>query len=187
MIVGANNLDMADSQAKNRNELFAAFGSLAPQARALYDPKGDASFEALNQAVFADRTMVEPSRLLAELTTKVGQPAYFYRFSYVPEFRRTEIPGASHDSEIVFAFDRVAAVMQDRASSADIAIADTMSGYWAAFVRTGDPNGGGRPEWPRYDPANRDVLNFTNIGGTFGADPLKARLDLWRSEWEQRR
>jgi para-nitrobenzyl esterase len=185
VIVGANDLDLADGQAKNKDELFAAFGPLASQARALYDPQGDTSLEALNQAVFADRTMVEPSRFLAELTTMAGQPAYLYRFSYVPELRRSQIPGATHDSEIVFAFDRVAAVMRDNASAADIAMGHMMSSYWAAFVMKGDPNGDERPDWPRYDPALRHVLNFTNTGVTFGADPLKARLDLWSSVWER--
>jgi len=47
-------------------------------------------------------------------------------------------------------------------------------------VRTGDPKGGSRPEWPRYDPTARSVLNFTNTGVTVGADPLKTRLDLWQ-------
>jgi para-nitrobenzyl esterase len=94
---------------------------------------------------------------------------------------------ASSESEILFAFDGVAAVLKGKASAADVAMAKTMSGYWAAFVQTGNPNGGGRPEWPRYDPAVRDVLNFTNTGVTVGADPLKTRLDLWQSVWEQAR
>ena len=34
------------------------------------------------------------------------------------------------------------------------------------------------------DPVSGNVLNFTNTGVTFGADPIKARLDLWQSAWE---
>ena len=29
----------------------------------------------------------------------------------------------------------------------DYVLADTMSGYWANFVKTGDPNGEGLPQW----------------------------------------
>jgi para-nitrobenzyl esterase len=43
------------------------------------------------------------------------------------------------------------------------------------------------PNASRYDPAMRNVLDFTNGGVTFGADPLRARLDLWQSVWKQRR
>jgi hypothetical protein len=31
------------------------------------------------------------------------------------------------------------------------------------------------------------VLNFTNTGVTYGPDPLKERLDLWRAVWERGR
>jgi len=185
VLVGANDADLAGSPAQTKNALFALFGPLAPQARALYDPKGEASLEDLIQTIMADRSMVEPSRNLAELVTKAGQPAYFYRFSYVPEVQRGKVPGATHAAEILFAFDGVSVALKDKATKADVAMGQTMSGYWVAFVKTGDPNGGGRPEWPRYDPSGRDVLNFANTGVTFGADPLKARLDLWRAVWEQ--
>jgi para-nitrobenzyl esterase len=131
--------------------------------------------------------MVEPSLNLAELTAKAGQPAYFYRFSYVAKAQRGKVQGATHGSEILYAFDGVAWTLKEKARAADLAMGRTASDYWAAFVLTGDPNGDGRPEWPRYDPAARSVLNFTNTGVTVGADPLQARLDLWRSVWDQSR
>jgi para-nitrobenzyl esterase len=185
VISGANDHDLAVSPAQTRDALFARFGVLAPDARRLYDPRGDVSLADLLQAVCADFSMVEPSRNLAELTARAGQPSYFYRFSYVPEALRGQMPGAPHGAEIMFAFDCVSAILKEQTTDADNAVARTMSGYWTDFVKTGDPNGGGRPNWPRYDPAARDVLNFTNTGVTYGPDPLKARLDLWRSVWEQ--
>jgi len=48
-----------------------------------------------------------------------------------------------------------------------------------------DPNGGGRTQWPRHDPAVHRVINFTNAGVVVGPDPLKTRLDLWQTVWER--
>ncbi|MBY3299504.1 hypothetical protein HFO10_26900, partial [Rhizobium laguerreae] len=47
-------------------------------------------------------------------------------------------------------------------------------------------NGGSRPKWPHHDPFVHRVIDFTNHGVTFGADPLKQRLDLWQSYWEEK-
>jgi para-nitrobenzyl esterase len=86
----------------------------------------------------------------------------------------------------LIALDVVSALMKDKVSEANLAMARTISGYWVDFVKAGDPNGGCRPAWPRYDPATGEVLSVTNAGVTFGPDPLKAGLDLWRAVWEQR-
>jgi para-nitrobenzyl esterase len=185
IITGANNRDMAVSPARTKNALFAKFGSLSPEARTLYDPTGNASFEDVLQGVCADFAMLEPSRNLAEWTAKAGQPAYFYRFSYVPVALRQQLPGAPHALEIVFAFDGVDVFFKEQATDEDKAMAQMMSGYWVDFVKTGNPNGGGRPAWPRYDPASRDVLNFTDAGVIYGPDPVKERLDLWQAVWER--
>jgi len=50
----------------------------------------------------------------------------------------------------------------------------------AAWPRSGNPNGGGRPNWPAYTPAGDGLIEFTAAGTVtpFEPDPLKARLDL---------
>lgn len=186
VIVGATDADLAVGPSQTKDGLFAAFGPLAPQARKLYDPKGNADFKVLFQVVVGDQLMREPSRNLAELVTTARQPVYFYRFAYVPEDQRGKLPGAIHGMEVGFALSYIPDLIKD-ATKADLDMCRTMSGYWVDFIKTGDPNGGGRTKWPRYDTTTRDVLNFTNTGVTYGPDPAKERLDLWRAVWERGR
>jgi para-nitrobenzyl esterase len=185
VLVGANDYDLAIGPARTKEELFALFGPLAGRARQLYDPGGDESESKVRQAVLCDEAMIEPSRNLAELAAAAGEPAYFYRFSYVAERQRGRVGGATHGIEIVYAFDAVGALFKDAATPADLDMARMASGYWVDFIKTGNPNGGGRPEWPRYDPAKREVLDFTNAGAKVGVDPVRERLDLWREVWER--
>jgi carboxylesterase type B len=104
------------------------------------------------------------------------QRAYFNRFAYVPESWRARLPGVVHSGELIFVFDCVPR-WSVKATAAGSRHGKTVSGYWVDFIKTGDPNGGGRPEWKPYDPSTRDVMNFTDAG-RYGADP-KQRLDLW--------
>jgi len=187
VIVGANNRDLSVGVANSKDELFAIFGASADEARRLYDPNGDQSFEELKQQVFADRTMTEPARHLADLVAKAGQPVWLYRFSYVAEALRSNPvwKGTLHGFEIPYTFDLPAAVVKDKVSADDKAMAETASAYWVAFGKTGDPNGGGRKQWPRYQSGVDTLIDFTNAGVTVGPDPIKARLDLWQKVWGQ--
>ena len=74
--------------ANSKDELFAIFGPYAAEARKLYDPQGDQTLDELKQQVFADRTMTEPARHLADEVARAGQPVWLYRFSYVAEALR---------------------------------------------------------------------------------------------------
>jgi para-nitrobenzyl esterase len=132
-------------------------------------------------AIGADITMHEPARFVARETVAAGQPAWLYRYDYVAEARREELAaGAPHASELAWAFDTVEAVFGDRGlTDTDRAQAKLFNGYLAAFVLTGDPNGGDRPAWPQFDRAAASLLSFDRTGGaTFGPDPWAARLDL---------
>lgn len=180
VMVGTNDRDLGSGVAETKDDLFALFGEHAGEARALYDPTGNEALDELKQQVLADRTLVEPSRHLADEMVRIGQPTWWYRFSYVAESLRAQWKGAAHGFETPYAFNIPAAHVGDKVTDADKAMGVLASAYWVAFAKSGDPNGDGRPEWPRHDPASDKVINFTNSGVVVGPDPIKARLDVWK-------
>ncbi len=93
--------------------------------------------------------------------------------------------GALHARDIPFTLDVPAGLIGTKVTPTDEAMADLVSAYWVSFGRSGDPNGDGRPLWPRHDPAIDRLLHFTNSGIIVGTDPLKPRLDLWERHWSR--
>lgn len=183
VLTGANDADLGVSSAVTKEELFGQLRTLSSLARTLYDPEGAATLTDLAETVMADKTVVEPSRNLAELVTEWGYPAYFYRFSYVPESRRQEVRGAAHGAEVPYVSDAIAPTLHGKETPADVAMGKTVSSCWVAFVRSGNPNGKGCPEWLPYDTKSRTVMRFANKEASYGPDPIKERLDLWRYDW----
>ena len=125
IIVGANSRELHVGEAATKDDLFALFGAHADAARALYDPDGRETLAELKQQVLADRTLVEPSRHLADLAAASGQPAWFYRFSYVAELLRGQPgwEGTPHGLEIPYVFNIPAALVGEHVTEADKAMA----------------------------------------------------------------
>jgi para-nitrobenzyl esterase len=178
VMIGANSSDIGFSFAKSMDELLAPFGANADKARAAYDPAGTGDLRKVGAAISADRIMVEPARFIARTVAASGQHAYLYRFSYVAESMRKQWPGAPHATEIPFVFDTVAAKYGKDLTPADEATAQAANAYWAAFAKTGDPNGDKRPVWPVCEAKGDTLMDFTNAGLKPGPDPWTARLDL---------
>jgi para-nitrobenzyl esterase len=184
VVIGANDRDLWVGIANSKDDLFAAFGPDAAEARKLYDPRGDQTLEELKQQALADETLVEPARHLADTLARSGQPVWLYRFAYVSQAQRAKNIGTLHGFEIPFTMNIPSAMLGDKVTATDKAMGDLASAYWVQFGLTGDPNGGGRPVWPRHDPAVDRLLHFTNSGVVVGTDPLKLRLDLWQRKWD---
>jgi para-nitrobenzyl esterase len=66
-----------------------------------------------------------------------------------------------HSVEIPFVFDNVALAEPLVGNGPELpALADTISGAWTRFARTGNPNGKGLPNWPAYSSDQRHVMIF---------------------------
>jgi para-nitrobenzyl esterase len=178
VMAGANSSDIGFSFAKSMDELFAPFGANREKAQAVYNPDKSTEFRKIGLVVAMDRMMVEPARFVVRTAAAAGQPAYEYRFSYVAESLRKQWNGAPHATEIPFVFDTVAARYGKDLAPADEAAAKAAIAYWVAFAKTGNPDGEGRPHWPRYTAADDELMNFTNSGPVAEHDAWKARLDL---------
>ena len=178
VMIGANSRDIGFSFAKTMQEVVAPFGTDQDRALAAYNPDSSTDARVVGTRVAADRMMIEPARFIAQEVATSGQPAYQYRFSYVAVSMRKEWDGAPHATEIPYVFDTVKARYESALDPADEAIAGTTNSYWAAFAKTGDPNGAGRPHWSPYTRQADIILDFSNTGAVATPDPWKARLDL---------
>ena len=43
---------------------------------------------------------------------------------------------------------------------ADHEVSKTMQAYFVNFIKTGNPNGTGLPEWPSYKPQNYEIMRI---------------------------
>jgi len=90
-----------------------------------------------------------------------AQDAPVFRYLYTHSMgtnATTRARGAGHTAEHRFFFPDLA---QGQASAGEVALQDSMIGYWARMVHTGNPNGGGEIAWPRYELATDPYLELS--------------------------
>jgi para-nitrobenzyl esterase len=63
-------------------------------------------------------------------------------------------------------------------SAQDRKLAETMSAYWVNFIKTGNPNGKGLPDWPAVDVSHATTME---LGDKMAPRPIvdSAKLALF--------
>lgn len=179
LMLGGNDEDTGTAAGDSMDAVYNAFGPYAAQAREIYTAAGVKDLAGLKSMVGRDRVELEPTRFTARVFASEGLPVYEYRFSYVANTMRSQWTGAHHASEIPYVFNTLPGEYGDKVTAEDQQVADTMIRYWTNFAKTGDPNGPGLPEWPRYSTAKDVLMNITAQGKPVAMpDPFKARLDV---------
>ncbi len=159
------------SPAEYEAQMRKIFGDYADEALALYPVESEediipAFSRMLTEVGFAStarlaaRSMGAPEAMSAQGADSGAQPApsYLYQFTRVP---MENAMGAFHGVEIPYVFGNADLfTLLGPIEQADYHLSETIMGYWTRFAATGDPNGEGVPEWPRYDRTSDQHLEL---------------------------
>ena len=98
----------------------------------------------------------------AERKSAQKAPVYMYYFTWKSPVRDGKLK-AYHTLEIPFVLENVDEAKSMTGSGADrYPLQDKMSGAWAAFARSGNPNHKGLPNWPPFKTDQRATMVLDN-------------------------
>ncbi|MTI58647.1 MAG: carboxylesterase family protein [Firmicutes bacterium] len=84
---------------------------------------------------------------------------YAYYFNHTPPGRNSDFYGSYHSSDLWYTHNSLRDTPGQRHwTSADYRMADTISSYWANFVKTGNPNGVGLTNWKQSSIETGDAF-----------------------------
>jgi para-nitrobenzyl esterase len=155
IILGSNRVEFGVER-PHRDPLIAkAFDPREKEARAFYhadqpDPPADPRLGTLDDQIGTDIIFRCPTEKMAEIVSARGAPVWRYEFDAAPNGGKT-----SHAAEISYAF-----------GGSTFAQGLSLKPYWVNFIRSGDPNGSGLAQWPRFTPAERSHVLFSDAGVT---------------------
>ena len=132
------------------------------------------------EAAYGQYAYICPVRQTAQIAKS---PVYLYHWN----LNKTIIGGANHGDQMWYEGMDV----ETRAiSPTQEELAKTFHGYITTFIRTGDPNGGGRPKWVAWGEQERSTAgtgktmifgagNDERVGGTSVGEVAALKVDDW--------
>ncbi len=103
-------------------------------------------------------------RLAAAHNARCENPVPLYKYVFTADIPGWDHPGTFHSVDLWFFFESLAKCWRPF-TGRHYDLARQMCDAWAAFIRTGSPNGEDSqgkplPEWPAYDPAHPVCMEF---------------------------
>jgi para-nitrobenzyl esterase len=154
------------------------------RAQAAYSAASNAEVMGVLSDLASDTQFLFGTRELLRVATTREPRLWRYVFT---QRRNGEAAPPIHGAELQYPFDNLQAPHRGRPrpfDATDAALARQMADTWARFVKTGDPNGGVLPTWPRTGP---DAERFLELGTPTRAASLgpAPRLDFIRDYYQQ--
>ncbi|HJN44085.1 MAG: carboxylesterase family protein [Vicinamibacterales bacterium] len=165
--------------AAHRTAVERQFGAMAATHHDVYPASTDEEARRAYFDSYASRSFGWEMRTWADLMSRVGSPAYLYYFTRsAPAADRDQLR-AFHAAEIVYVFNNLGRAPYPYANrdydDRDRELSNELADTWVRFAATGNPNGGGLPEWPAYSPDGHPTMVF---GDTTEAGPHPAATQL---------
>ncbi len=155
------------------------FGDRSQEFLKLYP--GDTDDQAVRSAIDygSDDFIAFATWKWIEAHRKTGEsPIYRYHFELVAPPSKFH-PGwfAFHSDDIEYVFGNLDTRPGAEWRPEDRKLSEEMMGYWTNFARTGDPNGEGLPQWPRFDQ-DQSLLIHLDSTITTGPDTARPRYEF---------
>jgi para-nitrobenzyl esterase len=172
-----------------RERLEALFSDHSGEALRVY-PGGD-SLQVLRsaRALASDRFIALSTWKWAMASVAAGQPTWYFRFErprpapVVPTAATAPLlpDGATHSGEIEYALGNLAGNPVYAWTDEDRRVEATMTHYFAQFIRRGNPNGAGLPEWRDYRSGERQVIDVTSASSHDEQRAQREFLAAWQA------
>ncbi|KAK7394017.1 hypothetical protein QQX98_013195 [Neonectria punicea] len=146
------------------------FQNMSAEFLALYPADNDTQATNNSNAFFRDMSRVSTWTWASDWAAGgATSDVFVYFWTRTPA--ENPAGGAYHGSELWYTFNNIPYANYDSAtwSAEDYQVEETMSEYWANFIRTGNPNGGNLTAFQPSTSASRQV---TFLGNTWGAAGL---------------
>ena len=178
-----------------RKALQRLYGDKADDIFKLYPAATESEVMDAATDLASDRFISFSTWKWLDLATRTGsKPTYYYNYARPRPATRAELAkaastgdeakgpqavtgqgprprGAVHSAEIEYAMGNLDSNKVYAWTPDDYKVSGIMQDYFANFIKTGNPNGKGLPNWPTYDTAQRMTIDVNTR-----AEPEKVRL-----------
>jgi para-nitrobenzyl esterase len=164
------------------------FGDQAAQFLKVYPAATDEEALLSAEALAGDDFIAYSTWKWTDMQVKTGNaPVYQYHFEQVPASKPGakigSVPaseaGSRHACEIEYVFQTLKSQAGVPWTEDDFKVSDAMSSYWVNFAKTGNPNGGGLPDWPKYDSKNGyQVIHLSGKKIHASAETVRGRYEF---------
>jgi para-nitrobenzyl esterase len=159
-----------------------ANGSSADTILRVYHAASDEEVPSVATALASDRFIGYSTWRWSDLQGKTGgRPVYRYYYERPRPATVAGAPaakGAVHSAEIEYAMGNLSTNKVFAWTSEDYAVSAVLQGYFANFIKTGNPNGPGLPNWPAANKGK--IAMVQHIGVETRTEPEQHRD---RYEW----
>jgi para-nitrobenzyl esterase len=152
-----NQASLPKTTADYRKKLDEMFGSEASNLAALYPAEADKDIRDATVRFLTDLHWASPVRNAARLHSSKGYPTYRYVFSRGSKQPFLAAMKAHHGCELAYVFG-----MQAPDDPEAKKVIDLVQGYWVNFAATGNPNGNGLPNWPKFTSGSDPLMEIEN-------------------------
>ncbi|MFV1949866.1 MAG: carboxylesterase/lipase family protein [Anaerolineales bacterium] len=147
----------------------AVFGQNSDQVLGMFPTTSREQTRSALAELITVTTFTCPTRRAARLIEKQAPPIWMYHLTRVSPGGEKNGLGATHGVDVFYIFKNLP--QDNYINEIDLDVANAMHDTWVRFARTGDPNGGGLPDWPAYRTATDSHLEF--------GDEVIAESGLW--------